>query len=76
MRTCTNCGEEFEPSGRGRPPRFCSDSCRKAKHQRKRTLTAQARRYERVAAQSHPYYGAEWRVRADQARAELDAGGG
>lgn len=71
MSECANCGEEFEPAGRGRPPRFCSDECRKAKHQRKRTLAAQVDRYERLGAQ--PYWGHEWRVKADRARAELAA---
>ncbi|MFV0136381.1 hypothetical protein ACLGIH_24770 [Streptomyces sp. HMX87] len=71
MATCANCGEEFEPSGKGRPPRFCSDECRKAKHQRKRTLTAQVNRYERLAAQ--PYWGREWWLKADDARTELEA---
>jgi hypothetical protein len=74
MAQCANCTKEFEPSGRGRPPRFCSDECRKAKHQRKRTLTAQVNRYERLAAQ--PYWGDAWQLKADDARAELDTLGG
>ena len=28
LLTCASCNDQFQPSGRGRPPRFCSDACR------------------------------------------------
>lgn len=35
-RTCACCGTELEYSGRGRPPRFCTDSHRKRWHEREK----------------------------------------
>ena len=34
---CELCGKEFQPSGHGRPQRYCSKSCRqKAAYRRKK----------------------------------------
>lgn len=62
MAVCPWCVQEFTPSGRGRPPRFCSDVCRKAQHQRERTLKRQFERYSELAATDrgpNRYYFAE-----------------
>lgn len=40
---CELCGNEFRPSGHGRPQRYCSKSCRqKADYRRKKNRPAQA----------------------------------
>lgn len=40
---CELCGKEFQPSGHGRPQRYCSKSCRqKADYRRKKNRPAQA----------------------------------
>ena len=40
---CELCGNEFRPSGHGRPQRYCSKSCRqKADYRRKKDRPAQA----------------------------------
>ena len=40
---CELCGEEFTPSGHGRPQRYCSKSCRqKADYRRKKNRPPQA----------------------------------
>lgn len=39
---CELCGKEFQPSGHGRPQRYCSKSCRqKADYRRKKDLATQ-----------------------------------
>lgn len=40
---CELCGKEFQPSGHGRPQRYCSKSCRqKADYRRKKNRSARA----------------------------------
>ena len=40
---CELCGKEFQPSGHGRPQKYCSKSCRqKADYRRKKNRPAQA----------------------------------
>ena len=40
---CELCGKEFQPSGHGRPQRYCSKSCRqKADYRRKKNRPARA----------------------------------
>lgn len=42
---CELCGKEFQPSGHGRPQKYCSKSCRqKADYRRKKNRPAQARK--------------------------------
>lgn len=52
---CELCGKEFQPSGHGRPQKYCSKSCRqKADYRRKKNNTAQARKSKPVEAKRKP----------------------
>lgn len=47
---CELCGKEFQPSGHGRPQRYCSKSCRqKADYRRKKNRPAQAAKSKSTA---------------------------
>ena len=59
-RSCTWCREKFLPSDRGRPPRFCSSSCRQ-------------RAYEKRRAQRPSIGGAFKALRRDIAGLRMDA---
>ena len=59
-RTCAWCREKFSPLGRGRPPRYCSDSCRQ-------------RAYEKRRAQRPSIGGALKALKRDLAQSQMDA---
>ncbi|MFE5629934.1 hypothetical protein [Streptomyces sp. NPDC056543] len=63
-------------TGRGRPPRFCSDQCRKAANGRAQTLRRQVERYKDLAAQNAEPYSSWWEFKAAEAQAELTRQGG
>ncbi|TXS16045.1 hypothetical protein EAO71_35270 [Streptomyces sp. ms191] len=71
MSRCALCEAEFAPAPRGRPSRFCSDRCRKARHQRERTLRAQVERYNRLARLNPEPYSSMWASMAADAQADL-----
>lgn len=35
-RTCAHCKARFRPTGKGRPPRYCSASCRQRAYEQRR----------------------------------------
>jgi hypothetical protein len=71
MTKCLYCPREVEQPSTGRPRRFCSDRCRRARHQRARTLRSQVERYSRLADLNPEPYRSMWASRAADAQAEL-----
>ncbi|MFF9168301.1 MULTISPECIES: hypothetical protein [unclassified Streptomyces] len=71
MASCERCGEDIAQAATGRPRRFCSDRCRRARHQRAKTLRRQVDRYLYLAAANAEPYSSYWASRAADAQAEL-----
>lgn len=71
MAKCLFCPREVEQSPTGRPRRFCSDRCRRRRHQRKRTLRRQVESYGELAALNPEPYSSMWAYRQAEAQAEL-----
>jgi hypothetical protein len=40
FRTCAYCKDRFQPSSHGRPPKFCSASCRQQAHKKRQRQEA------------------------------------
>ena len=52
---CELCGKEFQPSGHGRPQKYCSKSCRqKADYRRKKSNPVRARKSRPAKAKRKP----------------------
>ena len=52
---CELCGKEFQPSGHGRPQKYCSKSCRqKADYRRKKNNPARTRKSKPAKAKRKP----------------------
>jgi len=73
MAVCPWCVQVFTPSGRGRPPRYCSPRCRKAQFQRERTLKRQVERYRDLAANNLGPFRDYWTEKAAEAADDLAA---
>ena len=71
MATCACCRGEFAPSGRGRPPRFCSDRCRFRWHDRIRTLRRRLAKLEHLAEVNREPWASGYARRAAVIRDEL-----
>lgn len=71
MPRCERCRNEVAQPVTGRRRRFCSDRCRRAQHQRKRTLAGQVERYGRLAELNPEPYSSMWASLAADAQAEL-----
>lgn len=71
MANCGRCGGQIAQPSTGRPRRFCSDRCRRAVHQRKRTLAGQVARYGTLAVLNPEPYSSMWASLAADAQAEL-----
>ncbi|GAA1528557.1 hypothetical protein GCM10009730_42270 [Streptomyces albidochromogenes] len=74
--TCGWCSAELTPAATGRPRRFCSEQCRKARHQRERTLRRQVERFRYLARMNPEPYRSYWASRQADAQAELTRQGG
>ena len=61
-RRCAWCRNDFRPSGRGRPPRFCSNSCRQRAYEKRREQQ-----------QATTIYGALRALRRDLGQSQVDA---
>ncbi|MFD7996288.1 hypothetical protein [Streptomyces mexicanus] len=71
MAQCQRCGEGIVQPVTGRPRRFCSDRCRRAHHQRAKTLRRQVDRFLDLAAANAEPYSSYWASLAADAQAEL-----
>lgn len=71
MAVCACCRGEFAPSGRGRPPRFCSDACRFRSRDRVRTLRRRLAKLEHLAQVNREPWASGYARRAEVVRAAL-----
>jgi hypothetical protein len=73
---CRRCGSKFKPEDTGRPPKYCSDPCRRAAEydlRRQQQLLVRAEKaYQDARLKAATMHGTHWAGQAEWWRLEVE----